>query len=287
MISRNRLLSSPDLSTVSLICPRNDGESVAIIDIARSLSIDVRVSCQPWGATLDREPPETFRDLKANVVIVEIPGLQKEAELRLKHTVYIIDHHHYEGLDRTNPSSSLEQFADLIGHKLSRRELGIALNDRGYISALLQSGYTESETKEIREFDLKAQGYNENDFAVLEVDYSRGWLFKNAIYVVETSHERTSYLGDVHYWNNESRKDKLDLLILKVDLKGFVQDVSFSGTPRNAQILFATLGGFCGGDGQTSMYWGKDFHASTTIASLLEQLSQVLFRQASDIYEKG
>lgn len=272
---------------ISLICPSNDGESVAIIDIARSLSIDVRVSSQPWGATLDKEPTKTFENLKQNVIIVEIPGLAKEAELRENHSVFIIDHHHYEGIDRRNPKSSLEQFADLIGYILSRREMGIALNDRGYIPALQRHGYTDAEIKEIRKFDLTAQGYTEDDFLASEREYSKGWIHNDALYVVETTRQHTSYLGDIHFWKKSGQGIKLDLLILKTASDNMVQDVSFSGSPSRARTLFAALGGFCGGDERISLYWGKDLNGTVSVESILGQVSDVLFRQASDIYEKG
>ena len=47
-----------------------------------------------------------------------------------------IDHHCYPGDDRSNPKSSLEQVAEVLGVELNRRELFVAANDRGYIPAM-------------------------------------------------------------------------------------------------------------------------------------------------------
>ncbi|MCL4517863.1 MAG: hypothetical protein M1587_01550, partial [Thaumarchaeota archaeon] len=130
-------------------------------------------------------------------------------------------------------------------------------------------------------------GYTRNDFTVLKADYSRGRVVKNTIYVVETSHERTSYLGDIHYWKNKSSKEKLDLLVLKLASKNQVEAVSYSGSPRHAQMLFSALGGFCGGDAKTSMYWGKGLTGDTTAVSLISQVEKVIFREPSGVYKKG
>src|SRR5262245_61304867 len=103
-----------DRDEVTVICPNNDAESRTIIDVCRKLGVDVRISQQPWGATLDQEPEANLQDLKVTVIVVEMPSLQKESELEKSgHKVVIVDHHSYPGLnlDRSKPVSSLEQVA--------------------------------------------------------------------------------------------------------------------------------------------------------------------------------
>jgi hypothetical protein len=176
-----------DRSNTSLLAPRNDAEAATILDIARRLGLDVRESNQPWGATLEKEPSGNFLNFKQNVIIVEMPGVQKEEELRRSHTLFILDHHKYEMLDRTNPQSSLEQFAELVGYTLNRREMGIALNDRGYIPALEANGFERNEIDEIRKFDLSCQGYTDEAFAQQESEYAQGTLALSDLFVLTTS----------------------------------------------------------------------------------------------------
>jgi len=237
----------------SIICPANDGEGKTIIAIARRLGFDVRESFQPWGATLDKEPESTFYHLKKNVVIVEIPGFDKENELRHSHTVYIIDHHQYEGIDRRHPRSSLEQFAALVGYALTRQELGIALNDRGHIVALRENGYSEEEIKDIRQVDLSAQGYTADDLKSAKRDYAAGKLLTQDIYLVVTKSAKTSYFADLH----DKRGCGSCLLILQVKEDDRITSANFYGTPERIDNLCRKIGGYCGG--ANAMYWGKTF----------------------------
>ncbi|NUO10023.1 MAG: hypothetical protein HUU08_15350 [Candidatus Brocadia sp.] len=147
-----------------------------IIEIAKKLSFDVRISAQGWGAVLSREPDETFTDLKKNVIIVEMPDVLKEKELQEKgHNLFVLDHHQYPHLKRLYPVSALEQFACLISYTLNRWQMGVALNDRGYIPALRKQGYSEDEILEIRQYDLEAQGYKPEYFEMLRRDYLKGY----------------------------------------------------------------------------------------------------------------
>ncbi|MDI6809663.1 MAG: hypothetical protein QME66_11885 [Candidatus Eisenbacteria bacterium] len=266
-------------TTTTLICPRNDGEGVAIIELAKCLGFDVRESNQPWGATLEEEPAMTFADLKENVVIVEMPGVAKEKELGERHKLYIIDHHKYESIDRGNPRSSLEQLAELAGYTLNRWQTGVALNDRGYIPALQQHQYSREEIRQIREFDLRAQGYIDTDFRRLEAEYELGQTRDNQLYVVQTSQPKTSYLADVHFWKNTERTQKLDLLILSTSNNAQVKKVSFTGRPAVARRLFEKLGGFCGGDECASMYWGKELPETPQLDELLKHVDEAVERK--------
>lgn len=243
----------------TLVIARNDGEAVAIIDIAVRLGFDVRISDQPWGAMLEREPASTFLNLKETVIIVEMPGPDKEAELSRGHRLIIIDHHKYPDLERSNPKSSLEQFADLIGYTLTGWEVGVALNDRGYISALVAGNYSPDEIQQIRRFDLVAQGYSDSDFGTLEDDYAKGYPHGGLLYVVTTAQERTSYLADIHYWKHAGCSEKPDILILARRTNGLIRKASLSGRPESAKRLYRGLGGFCGGDETDSMYWGQEY----------------------------
>ncbi len=147
---------------IVLICPRNDEESLMILKLAEKLGLAVLVSKQPHGAKLDREKKLEVRIRAANpdaerVIIVEIPGPGAEDELRASGLdVAIIDHHRYDGLDRMQSESSLEQFIAMFqisDDQLTRwgfeaelvRAVGVI--DRGFVWALKDAGYVGENRK--------------------------------------------------------------------------------------------------------------------------------------------
>ena len=252
-------------TNTTIICPCNDGESHLIIEIARRLSFDVRISKQGWGAALSKDPVETFADLKKNVLVIEMPGVQKEKELKDKgHSLFVIDHHKYQDIDRSFSVSSLEQCACLISYSLSRWEMGIALNDRGYIYALKEKSYSEEEIFKIRQFDFEAQGYKTEYFETLKKDYLKGYNSGKDLYVVETNCEKTSYLSDLHFFENERRKNRMDLVIFAAGSEKKIKEINFYGSPVRVKALQERFGGYSGGDEKVSMFWGKDIAATMT-----------------------
>lgn len=195
-----------DIADTTLICPQNDAESFTIIDVAKRLGYETRVSAQKdWFCPLDQEPEATFRGLKPHVVIVEMPGLKREKSLQREHIMHIIDHHDYAslGIHRDNPKSSLEQFADLTGYRLNREEIGIAINDQKYIYGLAAAGYTLDEIQTIRRFDLQIQGYTDEDFRISEEDATHGErLTEDLTWYRSSLVEKFSYLLDMHVLKN-------------------------------------------------------------------------------------
>jgi hypothetical protein len=144
---------------------------------------------------LEHEPDlfERLRETgKDDLVIVEIPGPNTEAQLKKSgFTVHIIDHHRYDDIDRmTDPDSgaalpsSLEQF--LVAFDITDAELasvgfdprlvrGVGAVDRGFIWALKRDGYSEDEVKVVgkyvRELSRLARGDEKtemNEAAALE-----------------------------------------------------------------------------------------------------------------------
>lgn len=151
-----------------LICPENDLESKTIIKIAKKLGIEVRPSRQQWGARLENEPDKNFKNpQKKDMWVVEIPGPEKEAALRAEgYKLTVIDHHEYEGLNRYNDLSSLEQFALRCGYELIGEEKQIAVNDRSYIWGLISEGVSFEDIKTLRKKEMLLQGWTPEDFAV-------------------------------------------------------------------------------------------------------------------------
>lgn len=270
-----------DRGNTTVICPRNDGESAIICDIAQKHSFDVRISSQKWGATLEKEfadSPDTFKNLKHNVVIVEIPGPKREEELRYDHSLFIIDHHSYPSLNRSHLYSSLEQFASLAACKLSRFEMGIAINDRSFIDGLAERGYSGKEIEDIRKYDLERQEYKEEDFGLLEKTYAEGKM-EGPFYVIRTGHGKTSYLSDIHIRKHPRRESRPGLVVVSFDEQGHSLKISFSGEPAIAKFLYRNLEGYAGGDEAYSMYWGKTFAQPVGedefLASLISSLTNL------------
>lgn len=228
-----------------LICPENDLESKTILKIARELGIEVRTSKQSWGARLENEPDENLKNPdKKDVWIVEIPGPEKEALMKYEgHNLSIIDHHEYKGLNRFNDLSSLEQFAKKCEYTLSEEEKLIVINDRSYIWGLIDAGASFDDIRRIRELDLNAQGWKEEDFKANKKEYEavnqdliEFEAKSDPIYVHETNLDKTGHLVDLFHMPDEyhyrsyraSGKDykRLNLLLVK---KGERITLFFSG----------------------------------------------------------
>jgi hypothetical protein len=282
-----------DRQDTTVICPKNDLESLTIVDIACNTGLDVRVSNQSWGAKLGREPRENLQNLKKHVLVVEMPDPFEERRLRKAgHHVVAIDHHEYymdgKRLDRTQSKSSLEQFAEIIGHELTNREFLVALNDKGSFWTLAREANASicgvEEIKQIQEEDLKVQSYTEDDLQRSEEDYGRKIDFnrfssKCCFSLVSTNLEKVMRIAQLHQQptNEELKKyretgDEKQLpvraiLILTLDKENEnVREINFFG-PWDYHARFSRLlddHGFKpydfiiwkGGIPGRSFYWG-------------------------------
>lgn len=155
------------MSQTILLCPQNDEESLQILKIAAAAKIPTVISEQPHGAQLAQEPNVISRLKHADpeakrVAIVEIPGPEVEEELRtVGYEVVIIDHHRYDGLDRMQHLSSLEQFLQVFGlddealRGLGFEPLlvrGVGMIDRGFVWELKKEGLAPEDAKRVREY---------------------------------------------------------------------------------------------------------------------------------------
>lgn len=164
-----------NLKDVVIVVPANDAEAILILKIAKTIGLSSVISLQPHGASLDKEK-ELIKKIKKGgwkiIVVVEMPGLKTEKKLlNLGFKLVIIDHHHYQNLDRSrnqrtkkNLPSSLEQFLQLfqltdkklfsLGFK-PRLVRGLGIMDRGFVWALRREGYQEEEIKKIFGYQKK------------------------------------------------------------------------------------------------------------------------------------
>ncbi|MBI2484663.1 hypothetical protein HYW18_00720 [Candidatus Uhrbacteria bacterium] len=154
-----------------LIVPPNDEEAYLIAEIGERLGMQVYRSSQPHGARLEKEPGVCAFIKKSSadtVVVVEMPGLKTEGEIRrLGRHLVIIDHHNYTDLDRAHAldgtplPSSLEQFLrlfDVTDEQLDRFGYvprfvrAVGLWDAGYIWALFDAGFSREDMEKFLVF---------------------------------------------------------------------------------------------------------------------------------------
>ena len=105
-----------------------------------------------WGAKLSSYAER----LKNDYLYI---GIELIEDIEPPTNYLTIDHHN----DKQTNKSSLEQVATLLNVELDRKEMLIALNDSGYISAMREFGASQKEIDEIRKKDRKAQGVAKAD----------------------------------------------------------------------------------------------------------------------------
>ena len=131
---------------ILVVTPINDGEAVQIAKILKDKNVKTLITKQGWGASWDNLEPEIKKEIEElknknfKIFGVELQGTAPEGAVN-------IDHHCYDGDDRSNEKSSLEQVADLIGYKLSLYEEFVAANDKGFIPAMLALAKTKNLSK--------------------------------------------------------------------------------------------------------------------------------------------
>lgn len=147
-------------SNTTVLCPQNDLESVTILDICKERGFDFQITGTAWGGNLDTTPPLLIEaDFKPNLLLIETPGpdtIKKWRENGFK--VHELDHHVYSSVDSEqfrNRPSSLEQFATLIGHELTRYQRLVAENDKAYVRGLYRAGVFRGITTEVSKWNLE------------------------------------------------------------------------------------------------------------------------------------
>ena len=244
-----------DIANTTFILPANDGEAVEIARMLKAAGAkDIRISNQTWGARLDAEPSDQLRNLKETVVAIEMPSPELERKLREqgKKVFVVVDHHDYDGLERSLSESAIEQIAGALGVPLSRFQKGVGISDRSYIYGLIDEGYEPKEILEIRKHDLAAQGFTPEQFAESEKAHAAAETM-NGVKVVRTPSTKVGYINDLHVTANQGAIK--DILVLS-EKDGVVVEANFSGSPENAKKLAEALGGWSGGDPTRSMFWG-------------------------------
>lgn len=257
-----------DASKTVLVCPRNDEEALQILKIAKKAGIKTVVSNQPHGAKLDREPNLIYRIKAENpeanhLFIVELPGVSTEEELRdIGYQISIIDHHQYEGLDRSNEKSSLEQFLEKFEiSEAELRDLGfdiemikaVGVMDSEFIWGLREHGYTQDKIDEVLKYwrsmtlELGDERRQKEEAEALSVWARR--REQDGIVIVESEIDDISIRDALSFLVEETYHEPRTVFIKQGDRRVYLQDVDSTIAKR----LHDTFGGFMFGKNKC---WG-------------------------------
>lgn len=255
---------------ILVVTPINDGEAVQIAKILKDKNVKTLITKQGWGASWDNLEPEIKKEIEElknknfKIFGVELQGTAPEGAVN-------IDHHCYDGDDRSNEKSSLEQVADLIGYKLSLFEEFIAANDKGFIPAMISLAKTKNLSKEqteklinkVRLQDRAAQGITPEQEKIAEEAIKKAEVF-DRLTVVHMAHSKTSTVCD-RLWGSYK-----NLLILSGD-----GEVNFFGAKRVIEALSSLVeGSWSGGDIiHDNGFWGgypsQDLNIEEEVKKLL------------------
>lgn len=238
---------------ILVVTPVNDGEAVQIEKILKEKNIKTLITKQGWGASWANLEPEIKEKIKEyknknyQIYGVELQGQAPEGATN-------IDHHCYDGDDRSSDKSSLEQVAQLVNHKLSLFEEFVSANDKGFIPAMyklaktknLSKKQTEELIQKVRLQDRTAQGITPEQEKIAEEAIKKAEI-SDRLTVVKMSHSKTSTVCD-RLWGGYK-----NLLILSED-----GEVNFFGEKRVIERLSSLVkGSWSGGDlDHNNGFWG-------------------------------
>ena len=257
------------------VVPNNDLEAQAIIGLLKRNEEDVLITGQNWGASWDKleqkikEIVESYKEQGKQVYGVELQGDSNGA--------INVDHHIYGEDDRSNPKSSIEQVAEILGVGLTLDEQFVSANDKGYIPAMeklgAELGISGEDLQEIianiRMRDREMQGVTpEQEAQAQEAVEKLGEIAEKREYIqLDLPHSKTSTVTDRLYGKYDN------LLITSGD-----GETNFYGTTEIIQMLNERFpGGWSGGQlDQGSGFWGGYADQSAIKAAVQEALQKTI-----------
>lgn len=254
---------------ILVVTPVNDGEAVQIEKILKEKKHKNLITKQGWGASWANLEPEIKEKIKEyknknyQIYGVELQGQAPEGAVN-------IDHHIYDGDDRSNEKSSLEQVAELIGHELTLYEQFVSANDKGFIPKMIELAKTRNLSKEetqkliekVRLQDRAAQGITPEQEEIAEKAIQEAEI-SDSLAVVHMAHSKTSTVCD-RLWGQYK-----NLLIVSSD-----GEVNFFGERRVIETLSNLVeGSWSGGDlDHDNGFWGgypQDLNVEKEVKNLL------------------
>lgn len=238
---------------ILIVTPVNDGEAIQISKILKNKKVKTLVTKQGWGASWANLEPEIKKQIEEyknkgyQIYGVELQGSAPEGTVN-------IDHHRYDGDDRSNEKSSLEQVSELIGYKLSLFEEFVSANDKGFIPAMLalaknknlNKKETEKLIEKVRLQDRAAQGITPEQEEIAEEAIKKAEVF-DRLTVIHMEHSKTATVCDRLYGKYKN------LLVVSSD-----GEVNFFGSREVIQKLSGLVeGSWSGGDlDHDNGFWG-------------------------------
>lgn len=237
------------------VTPNNDLEAKTIVEMLQREGEDFLVTGQAWGASWEKLEEELKTKIEAakreqkTVYGVELQGDSNGA--------INVDHHTYGEDDRSNPKSSIEQVAEILGVELTLDEQFVSANDKGYIPAMeklgAELGISAEDLQEIisniRMRDREMQGVTpEQEAQAQEAVEKLGEIAEKREYIqLDLPHSKTSTVTDRLYGKYDN------LLVTSGD-----GETNFYGTTEIIQMLNERFpGGWSGGQlDQGSGFWG-------------------------------
>ena len=133
-----------------------DLEMISIIHI-----LEKRRDCVVWDNHLrwDNAFLSSYQQTLLQYNDSPIYGIELREDIAVPFHYHRIDHHN----GQNEELSSIEQVASILNVRLTRYEMLVAANDKGYIPAMLALSATEEEIQTIRLQDRRAQGVSEED----------------------------------------------------------------------------------------------------------------------------
>ena len=237
------------------VTPNNDLEAKTIVEMLQRGGEDFLVTGQAWGASwekLEEELKAKIEEAKREQKTVYGVELQGDSNGAIN-----VDHHTYGEDDRSNPKSSIEQVAEILGVELTLDEQFVSANDKGYIPAMeklgAELGLSAEDLQEIisniRMRDREMQGVTpEQEAQAQEAVEKLGEFAEKREYIqLDLPHSKTSTVTDRLYGKYDN------LLITSGD-----GETNFYGITEIIQMLNERFpGGWSGGQlDQGSGFWG-------------------------------
>lgn len=189
------------------VTPSNDLEAKTIVEMLKREGEDYLVTEQAWGASwekLEKELKAIIEEAKKEQKAVYGVELQGDSNGAIN-----VDHHQYGEDDRSNPKSSIEQVAEILGVELTIEEQFVSANDKGYISAMeklgAELGISSEDLQEIianiRMRDRETQGVTpEQEAQAQEAVEKLGEIAEKREYIqLDLPHSKTSTVTDRLY----------------------------------------------------------------------------------------
>jgi hypothetical protein len=180
------MVSQNDIKNAVFLLGGKDLEMKEISRLLKKSKIKLYDRKLSWGAQLS-----VYSDLFNNSE--HFFGIELVEDIETPANYTRIDHHN----ELWENPSSLEQVADLLGLRLTRKQKLIVANDTSYIPGMIKLGATEQEIRMIRKHDRRAQGVTLADerAAADSIKYNKSEV--DDLIIVKAKTNRFSAITDV------------------------------------------------------------------------------------------